>query len=359
MPVDPWIQNTLTYDGAEVRRVDSMMVMGDGTALGARSGVRPGDPGLTVTLAGSTINVSAGVALISRTGQGVYRVALSASTSPGTLQAAHATLARIDLVYLRVWDTDVDASGLRQADAVYLAGTASASPTAPIPAGTQIYIPLATISVPASGGGAASVSTATRPVTVAPGGILPSAVAPPSPYVGQVWDDGTNLRRWNGTVWETYLRDPGPWPTWAPTWTTSTGSALPSYGNAQVSGNAVKIGRSVMGTFEIIFGSTTNFGSGASTGDNWQFSLPYTAARVDSCAGWVEINAGSVGGRASGRIRMATSGLFYLETSSGRVDGDPLPTGAGTGLGVMDSLTPWIWASGYAIRGTIGYEAAA
>jgi hypothetical protein len=199
---DPTWQNTIAYDGLELRNSDSAFVMSDGTALGSRPGVRPGDPGLTTTLAGSTINVSAGVGVLYRSNQGVYRAALPASTSPGTVNAAHATLPRVDLVYLRVWDTDVDASGLRKAEAVYLAGTAAASPVAPTPAGTQIYIPLATISVPASGGGSPSVSTAVRPVTVAPGGILPDSSST-GVYVGQYRDNVSTgaLERWSGSAW--------------------------------------------------------------------------------------------------------------------------------------------------------------
>jgi hypothetical protein len=180
--------------------------MGNGTALGSRSGVRPGDPGLTVSLAGSTINVSAGVAAVAYAGQGVYRAAFPSLVSPGTLTAAHATLSRIDLVYLRVWDNSVDASGLNKADIVYLAGTPASSPVAPTPAGTQIYMPLATINVPPSGGGSPSVSTAARPATVAPGGILPTSAAPSSPYTGQYYDDGTNLLRYNGSGWDTYQK---------------------------------------------------------------------------------------------------------------------------------------------------------
>jgi hypothetical protein len=183
-----------------------MLVMTDGTALGSRSGVRPGDPGLTVTLAGSTINVSAGVASVAYAGQGIYRCAFPSSVSPGSLTAAHATLDRIDLVYLRVWDNAVDASGLAKADIVYLAGTPSSTPVAPTPAGTQIYMPLATVTVPHTGAGSPSVSTAVRPYTTAPGGILPSTTAPSTPYTGQYYDNGTNLLRWNGTSWDTYQK---------------------------------------------------------------------------------------------------------------------------------------------------------
>src|SRR5690348_6562213 len=126
MPVDPWAIDTLNFSGLEARNADSMFVMANGSALGSASGVRPGDPGLTVTLAGTTINCSAGVATVAYPGQGIYRVAFPTSVSPGTYTAPHATLNRIDLVYLRVWDNSVDASGLNKGDIVYLAGTPSA-----------------------------------------------------------------------------------------------------------------------------------------------------------------------------------------------------------------------------------------
>lgn len=207
MPVNPWSIDSLSFTGLQARLVDSMTAMGNGSALGSVSGVRPGDPGLTVTLAGTTINCSAGVATVAWPNQGVYRCAFPSSVSPGTYTAAHATLNRLDLVYLRVWDNSVDSSGLNKADIVYLAGTPSASPVAPTPAGTQIYMPLATISVlSVSNGGTASVSTAVRPYTVAPGGILPSSTAPSSPYTGQAYHNGTDLLIWNGSSWDTYQK---------------------------------------------------------------------------------------------------------------------------------------------------------
>ncbi|MGR3870991.1 hypothetical protein ACUXZZ_20655 [Streptomyces graminifolii] len=202
MPVDPYAIDGLQYSGLESRTADALMVMGNGSALGSRSGVRPGDPGLTVTLAGTTINCSAGTAVVAYPGQGIYRVPFPTAVSPGTYTAPHATLNRVDLVYLRVWDNTVDASGLAKGDIVYLAGTPAASPVAPTPAGTVIYVPLATIAVQSvSNGSGASVSTTVRPYTVAPGGILPSSTAPTGLYVGEYYDDGTGLLRWNGTNW--------------------------------------------------------------------------------------------------------------------------------------------------------------
>lgn len=205
MPLNPTWVDTLSYPGFDLRRVDALMSMSNGVGVGALSGIRPGGGGYTTSLAGSTISVTAGVAFIYFSGQGMYRASMN-STWTGTLNAADATYTRIDLVYLRVWDNSVDASGLNKTDVVYLPGTPSASPSAPTPAGTQIYMPLATITVPAVGGGSASVSTAVRPVTVAPGGILPSSTAPSSPYTGQYYDDGTNLLRYNGSSWDTYQK---------------------------------------------------------------------------------------------------------------------------------------------------------
>ncbi|NEB92455.1 hypothetical protein [Streptomyces bauhiniae] len=233
MPVDVWAIDGLSLSGLETRLAEAVTVMTDGTALGSRSGVRPGDPGLTVTLAGSAISCSPGVATIGYSGQGVYRAAFPTTVSPGNYTAAHATLNRIDLVYLRVWDTTVDASGLSKGDIVYLAGTPAASPVAPTPSGTQIWIPLATISVlSVSNGSTASVSTAVRPNTVAPGGILPTATAPSSPYTGQYYDNGTDLLRWNGTSWDTYQKAN------SVAWTSPSLGTGYTTGNGTTNGNA-------------------------------------------------------------------------------------------------------------------------
>ncbi|MEU9405029.1 hypothetical protein AB0E08_04875 [Streptomyces sp. NPDC048281] len=353
MPVDPWAIDTLAFSGLEARNVDSAFVMGNGSALGSQSGVRPGDPGLTVTLAGTTINCSAGVAVVAYAGQGVYRVALPTSVSPGTYTAAHATLNRLDLVYLRVWDNSVDASGLNKGDVVYLAGTPSASPVAPTPAGTQIYVPLATISVlSVSNGSTASVSTAVRPYTVAPGGILPSASTPTGLYVGQYWDDGTNLRRWNGTTWDTYQKVPLASTAWTPTWTTSTGLHSPSYGNATIDCRYYKLGRLVNFWMNIVFGSTTNFGASATTGDNWQFTLPATSAMLTYPVASVTYEAGTSRGVTGNAVTTSDGLNLQLNVSSAAVNSVALQAG------VVDSLSPWTWASGNRLNVVGQYEAA-
>ncbi|MFJ3878075.1 hypothetical protein ACIPW5_11505 [Streptomyces sp. NPDC090077] len=275
---DPLWLGPLTYDQAELRAMDSMMVMANGSALGSRAGIRAGDPGLAVSLAGTTVNVTGGVAILHRASQGVYRAQLAA-TSPGTLSAAHASFTRIDLVYLRVWDTTVDSSGLSKADTVYLAGTPSGSPVAPTPGGTEIYIPLATITVPSTGGGgtgAATVSSTVRQVTVAPGGILPvtsaTDIAISGTYTGQTRYNtvrGT-IETWNGSAWVA----PGDWVAYTPTWTATVN---PSLGNGTIVGRYSLIGKTCHVRINMIMGSTTTYGSG-----EYKYLLPFTAATLSN-----------------------------------------------------------------------------
>lgn len=195
---DPvWIDGS-TYSSAEVRRAASMGLATNGIAGGAIGGVRPGDPGLKVTCSGMSISVAAGVAAVPYAGQGVY-YAYNNTTWSGTVATADPSLTRYDLVYLRVWDNAVDASGLSKADVVYLAGTPG-SGVGPVPSGTIIYTPLAQLTVPA-GSTTPSVmdlrGTAIAPGGIAPGGALSLASGY---YAGQYRDNpGTGLlERYDG-----------------------------------------------------------------------------------------------------------------------------------------------------------------
>jgi hypothetical protein len=343
MPVDPWAIDSLVFSGLEARNADSAFVMANGTALGSISGVRPGDPGLTVTLAGTTINCSAGVAAVAYSGQGVYRVALPSSVSPGTYTAPHATLNRIDLVYLRVWDNSVDASGLNKGDVVYLAGTPSSTPVAPIPAGTQIYMPLANITVlSVSNGSTASVNTTVRPNTVAPGGILPTASAPSSPYTGQYYDNGTDLLRWNGSSWDTYFKVPGAWIAYTPVWTASITN--PALGNGTLIGRYQKVGRDVHFHINLTTGSTSTYGNGG-----YNFTLPpFTAA-------------------TNGASMIGTAQLLGTNRWNGQIVVSPTATGTSTffpasqtdcRLAFHGPTVPEAMASGTQVRITGTYESA-
>lgn len=143
----------------------------------------------------------------------------------------------------------------------------------------------------------------------------------------------------------------GAWSTWTPTWTTSTGNNTPSYGNATIDTQYVKIGRLVIANFSITFGSSTNFGGGT-TADNWRFTVPVTAASAFECVGFAELHQ-SVTQRLVARCRMTSNTFFELEMSSGATG-----YGALNGAGLTDSVSPWTWASGGSIKGSIQYQAA-
>jgi len=260
MPTDPLWLSGLSYDETELRKMDTVLTMATSTAGMGRGGVRPGDPGLTVSLAGTTVNVSAGAGVATRSGQGTYRFQLGA-VSPGTLSAAHATLTRIDLVYARVWDNAVDSSGLNRADAVLLAGTPAGSPVAPTPGATEIYTVLATITVPSVAGGgtgAATVSTTARQVTVAPGGILPvtssTDIALAGLYAGQARYNTVRgvLEFWTGSAWAAQ----GDWTAYTPTWA----GGLATMGSAVSKGRWTRVGNmiTVVGSLKWGTGSTIN-----------------------------------------------------------------------------------------------------
>lgn len=161
-----------TYSSAELRRGFAVDLQYNGRVFGARQGVRPGGNALQTSLAGSTITVRAGNAVVDpglTTTQGPYRVSVAADFT-GTLTAAHATLDRKDITILRVYDNTEDGSGSRTGVIEYIAGTASGSPVEPsVPTGS---FRLATIDVPHSGGGS-PVVTLNFPWTVAAGAILP------------------------------------------------------------------------------------------------------------------------------------------------------------------------------------------
>ncbi|MFJ8016250.1 hypothetical protein [Streptomyces sp. NPDC096339] len=269
---DPLWLPGLSYDETELRKMDSQLTMATSTAAMGRGGVRPGDPGLAVSLAGTTVNVSAGVGIATRSGQGSYRFQLAA-TSPGTLSAAHATLTRIDLVYARVWDNAVDSSGLTKADTVYLAGTPSGSPVAPSPGATEIYTVLATITVPSVAGGgtaAATVSTTARQVTVAPGGILPvtsaADIALAGLYAGQARYNTVRgvLEFWSGSAWQAQ----GDWAAYTPTW----GGGLATMGSSVSKGRWTRVGNMITATGVLKWGTGSTINS-----SNVTATLPVTA----------------------------------------------------------------------------------
>lgn len=129
-------------------------------------------------------------------------------------------------------------------------------------------------------------------------------------------------------------------------WTTSTGAHTPSFGNAVKAYYYKVIGGTLFASFAVTFGSTTNFGAGATTGDNWMIGLPggllastpFRNTRLQ--AGFGTANQ-SVAATSSFQVRVdSTGGFFMFDTATGQQDGNAL---ANTGF--IDSLTPTTWAN--------------
>jgi hypothetical protein len=167
--------------------------------------------------------------------------------------------------------------------------------------------------------------------------------------------DGLSLSSANGTAVAAAL---GAWTTWTPTWATSTGLHLPTFGNATVTCWYLKLGRTLFYAMNIAFGSTTNFGSSPTASDNWIFSLP---PGLTAQAAW--LNAGLPCG--NGRLSLTGAGAtspatvfldaggtnFQIFESGGRVDATAI-----TNMAAIDSLSPWTWASGGGLQVTGALE---
>ncbi|MEU9159320.1 hypothetical protein AB0D29_03410 [Streptomyces sp. NPDC048424] len=345
-------------------RVASLGALTPTSPVATRSGVLPGSAdgkwrisGFTVT--GSTAmgaTVYPGRAVIQGTdAQGAYPVALT-QTAALTFADGHAQYGRIDLIVIRVRDDEYDATGRTDASVEVVQGAPSAAPVPP--ATPQLSLPLYTVAVPAgtsAGTGGINWNTALtglRTATVAIGGIVPVTTDTAiGAYPGQYRDFGNGLQRWDGTAWQAYPPQPV-WQNWTPAWTTATGLATPSFGNAVVECRYIRNGPTVHLNFAITFGTTSNGGTNPATTDNWRFSLPVKAASAFKCVGFADLTA-TTRERAVARVRLTSPDFFELEISSGQPSGDSILY-----AGLVDALTPWTWVAGHTIFGTATYEAA-
>jgi hypothetical protein len=177
-------------------------------ASGAKYGVGSAATELAVTENGTpnmTVNVAAGHAWIDGTenaNQGAYHGYNDASKSL-TITAAHATLARKDLIVAKVQDAAYSGATNAWSLAV-VTGTAAGSPTEPVVPVNAIV--LAMIDVPALDTAITnSQITDRRRRASALGGVVvcTSATRPTTPYVGQdIFETDTKRAYfWNGTDW--------------------------------------------------------------------------------------------------------------------------------------------------------------
>lgn len=339
----------LTFTARQDRQARAVLLQPGSTGLRVTPGIRPG-PGLDVSVAGGTITVTPGVAVVQSAASavaGAYEAWIDADwTMP--LTAADASNPRSDLVYLRVRDTDEDGSGQRDCTPVYVAGTPAASPETPaIPAGTSGIV-LGVISVPRSGFGSPTVSATTRQITVAAGGIQPvfdpAVIAASGLYVGQPRYNGVRglVDFWDGSAWAA----PGDWIAYTAAWT-STGTP-PVAGNGVFSGRWTRIGRTIHLQLYVIFGNTSNAGSG-----EWRFSLPVAAAALGSgTRGW----AGSAWGVNPGTAYWPGTVVVEGGASVLSIIG---PTSADGSTGARWGATvPYTWSNAHYLNMSVTYEAA-
>ena len=150
------------------------------------------------------------------------------------------------------------------------------------------------------------------------------------------------------------------WQDWSPAWTTSTGSATPSFGDASVLARYAQAASVVFFRLEIGFGASTNFGGGGGS-DNWRFSLPVALSCASPDPAISCVPADATGGSPSSvrvplRVRLTSSTVLELETSGG---GTGFTGGySATPTGLIDAVTPFTWANGDFIRVVGQYEAA-
>lgn len=188
------------FTALQGRNALSVMMGGASSArpLGGVTGVRPGTPATTVTATSTTWTAAPFAGYIdlqaSNTNSG-YAFVFGASTS-GAVTAAGGS-ARTDIVWVQIADSNTG-DGSTGAPRVIIDYTAN---TLTPPARAFV---IAQINVPASGGGAPTV-TWVAPYTVAAGGILPvpTTIYPASSYNGQYVDDAVyGQMRSNGTTFQ-------------------------------------------------------------------------------------------------------------------------------------------------------------
>lgn len=207
-----WLDGAVQFNGQELRRADSGLFVGEGSApLGVWGGVvRHNDNSLMVTVnASDLITIQPGAAVIAANagvGNGVYRTALGAAET-GQLAARNATNPRMDRVIYRVLDTSVVGShGAYTGRIEVLTGEPNATPANGMVALPSLAIELARITVPATGGGVATVDSTWRTYAAAIGGVLPVPSVSRLPASGAKWTEAvaidTGLEyRWSGSAW--------------------------------------------------------------------------------------------------------------------------------------------------------------
>ena len=200
------------YTAQRLRQAWAFGLASQNLSLQTRNGVRyTNGSDFNVTTSGMTATVAPGSAVIQSPtfAQGPYVVTSDANVAL-TIPARHATLTRIDTVYIQVRDDDVDLSGAQDGRVLYQAGVPG-SGAAPTLSGTVMR--LADITVP-PGAGLISVSMR-RPWAAALGGIqlcgLATDIAHPNLGLQAYETDTGKIKIYDGTGWRTTYTPPAAW----------------------------------------------------------------------------------------------------------------------------------------------------
>lgn len=336
-----WLDGSVQFNGQELRRADSGLFVGEGSApLGVYGGIaRHNDNSLAVTVnASDLITIQPGACAIpgnAGVGNGVYRTALGAAET-GQLAARNATNPRIDRVIFRVLDTSVVGShGAYTGRIEVLTGTPAASPA--VPALPTLAIELARITVPATGGGVATVDSSWRQYLAAIGGVLPVPTAarlpvtPNAKWLKAVAIDTGREYTWDGTSW-----DNGAWIPYTPTYSHNAGSG------AILDGAYSRHGRTIN------FRARIRFGSGFTLAAAAQLGLPVQRANyggMDAQAHVSYLDTGSANYNGIGYMNQ-TGVSFWVPA-------------ANNSYGALSYTNPFTWVAGDEIWMNGAYEASA
>ena len=228
MAVTVDVLNSPTYTAQHLRQGRAFGLASQNLSLQTRNGVRyTNGLDLNVTVSGMTATATPGQAVIQSPNfaQGAYVVTVDANVAL-TITTRHASLTRIDTVYVQVRDDVVDSSGAQDGRVLYAAGTPG-SGVAPSLTGTVLRI--ADITVP-PGAGLISVSMK-RPWAAALGGTQLCGVATDiaHPNLGmQAYETNTGrLMVYTVSGWKPTYIVPSSWTNVPSAWFNGTFTWLP------------------------------------------------------------------------------------------------------------------------------------
>lgn len=165
---------------------------------------------------------------------------------------------------------------------------------------------------------------------------------------------GAGFYGYSGTGWVGPQSLQGGVKTFTPVWSTTTGAHTPTLGNGTSTFRYSQVGQLVFFSWDLTFGTTTNFNSGG-TADNWQWTVPIAMAVAAYQSTATFTLQQTTGLDCIGRFMQQDSTHFAISIDGSRVDGTGI-----TNPGNMDAVSPWTWGanSGNHIRGGGHYIAA-